>query len=79
MITILMNFCFTMYFDQWRTECSRFIIIIIKSLLNYCSDKGVELCIDEKLPYPVTDVIILKIFLPKNSAKKIGVFDSKQS
>jgi hypothetical protein len=25
------------------------------------------------------DVMILKIFSPKNSAKKIGVFDSKQS
>jgi hypothetical protein len=26
-----------------------------------------------------TDVMILKIFSPKNLAKKIGVFDSKQS
>jgi hypothetical protein len=28
---------------------------------------------------PGTDVIILKIFLPKNFGEKIGVFDSKQS
>jgi hypothetical protein len=28
---------------------------------------------------PGTDVMILKIFSPKNSAKKFGVFDSKQS
>jgi hypothetical protein len=28
---------------------------------------------------PGTDVMILKIFSPKNFAEKIGVFDSKQS
>jgi hypothetical protein len=28
---------------------------------------------------PGTDVMIFKIFSPKNFAKKIGVFDSKQS
>jgi hypothetical protein len=29
--------------------------------------------------WPGTDVRIYKIFSPKNSAKKVGVFDSKQS
>jgi hypothetical protein len=33
----------------------------------------------EKSGNPGTDVMILKIFSPKNLAKKIGVFDPKQS
>jgi hypothetical protein len=32
----------------------------------------------QRLATPGTDVMIFKIFSPKISAKKIGVFDSKQ-
>jgi DNA-directed RNA polymerase subunit RPC12/RpoP len=44
-----------------------------------CNVKWLKGTKGERKPQPGTDVMIYKIFSAKNSAKKIGVFDSKQS
>jgi hypothetical protein len=51
----------------------------LKNALTYYND-GILVVNSEVFGLaPGTDVMILKIFSPKNFAEKIGVFDSKQS